>query len=75
MKLSNANASHSFWKVERREGIDVRVGGLGVTILADLRSIRSATSRSSPVTGSLWFSEIYDSISRFSKTLPEICYS
>lgn len=53
----------------------MRVGGLGVTILADLRSIRSAISRSSPVTGSLWFSEIYDSISRFSKTLPEICYS
>lgn len=46
-----------------------------MTILADLRSIRSAISRSSPVTGSLWFSEIYDSISRFSKTLPEIRYS
>jgi hypothetical protein len=36
-----------------------------------LRSIRSEISRSSPLTGSLWFSEIYASINRFSKTFPE----
>jgi hypothetical protein len=70
---SSANASHSFWKVERREGMDVRVGGLGATILEDLRSMRSVISSSSPFTGSLWFSEIYASINRFSKTFPAPC--
>ena len=58
MNDSSANASHSFWKVERRDGMDVRVGGRGATIREDLRSMRSEISRSSPLTGSLWFSEI-----------------
>ena len=58
VKDSSAKASHSFWNVERRDGMDVRVGGRGATILKDLRSIRSATSNSSPFTGSLWFSAI-----------------
>jgi hypothetical protein len=31
-----------------------------------LRSRRSESSRSSPVTGSLWFSAMYASINRFS---------
>ena len=53
--------------------MEVRVGGLGVTILEDLRSMRSAISNSSPFTGSLWFSKIYASINRFSKTFPEPC--
>lgn len=50
--------------------MDVRVGGRGRTTRADLSSTRSSTVRSSPVTGSLPFSEMYASMRRFSKTLP-----
>jgi hypothetical protein len=32
--------------------------------------MRSSTARSSPVTGSVWFSAMCASIKRFSKTLP-----
>ena len=52
------------------------VGGRGLTVRPpeedddDLSSIRSSGERSSPVTGSVPFSEMYDSIRRFSNTVP-----
>jgi len=68
--VSSINASHSFWKALSSAGIDVRLGARGVTTWGDLSSIRSSTERSSPVTGSVWFSAMCASIRRFSKTLP-----
>lgn len=50
--------------------MEVCVGGLGRTIRACLRSIRSSTSSVSPLTGSVPFSRMYCSINRRSKTLP-----
>lgn len=54
--VSSASASHSSWKTERSDGIDVRVGGLGRTVFCVLRSIRSSIERVSPVVGSVPFS-------------------
>lgn len=50
--------------------MEVWVGGLGRTTRACLSSTRSSTLRSSPLTGSLLFSEMYCSIKRRSKTFP-----
>ena len=46
------------------------MGGRGLTIRAALSSTKSSAVSSSSVTGSLPFSAMYASISRFSKTLP-----
>ena len=54
--VSRARASHSFWNTERRDGIEVRVGGRGRTTRADLTSTKSSTVSSSFVTGSVPFS-------------------
>lgn len=70
LKVSSAMASHSFWKVERRAGMDVRVGGRGRTTRAVFTGKRSSRVRSSLVIGSFPFSSIHFSIKRFSKTLP-----
>lgn len=67
---SSASESHSFWKEASKAGMEVRVGGRGRTMRADLMGRRSSTSSSSPDTGSLPFSSMYFSISRFSKTAP-----
>lgn len=56
--------------MERRAGIEVRVGGRGRTARAFLSSTRSSVDSSSPLTGSLPCSEMYDSISRCSKMFP-----
>lgn len=50
--------------------MDVSLGSRGLTTRAVLSSMRSSTVRSSPVTGSVPWSEMYASIRRFSKTLP-----
>jgi hypothetical protein len=68
--VSSTMASHSFWKALSSAGIDVRFGARGVTTWGDLSSMRSSTARSSPETGSVWFSAMWASIRRFSKTLP-----
>ena len=56
--VSNARASHSFWKIDSNDGIEVRVGGRGRTMRDDLSSTRSCVVKSSFVTGSLPCSEI-----------------
>jgi hypothetical protein len=68
--VSSTMASHSFWKALSSAGIEVKLGARGVTTCGDLSAIRSSTARSSPVTGSVWFSAMCASIRRFSKTLP-----
>lgn len=68
--VSNASASHSFWKTDSNDGMEVRVGGRGRTVRDDLSSTRSSVARSSFVTGSLPCSEMYASMRRFSKIFP-----
>ena len=58
VNVSSAKASHSFWKTPRSEGIEVSVGGRGRTVRDDFSSTKSSNVRSSPVTGSLPFSEM-----------------
>lgn len=50
--------------------MEVRLGARGRTTRADWIGSRSSGSSSSPVMGSLPFSSMYFSISRFSKTVP-----
>lgn len=52
--------------------MEVRVGGRGLTLREVRRSMRSSVERSSPLTGSVWFSLMYCSIRRRSKTLPDL---
>ncbi len=58
VKVSSAKASHSSWNTPSREGIEVRVGGRGLTIRCELRSIRSSLISASPVVGSTPFSDM-----------------
>lgn len=53
MKESRARASHSDWKVERRAGMEVCVGGRGGAIREVLMGMRSSTVRGSEVIGSV----------------------
>lgn len=54
----------------RSAGIDVSVGGRGFTVRVVLSSMRSSVVRSSPLTGSVPCSAMYDSMRRFSNTFP-----
>jgi len=65
-KTCSASPSHSFWKAASNAGIEVRVGGRGRTIRADLTGMRSSRERTSFVPGSVPFSSTYFSIRFFS---------
>lgn len=58
--------------MDRSAGIDVRVGGRGRTIRADLRSTKSSIPSSSFVTGSVPFSNMNASMRRFSNIFPKM---